>query len=83
MQNQKVISFKISFQTYKRLRSKFSNFTELFQPIADEIALNSNSKTAYTSIYSQHSKYQYIYVSQLKKIINELQEIVEKMKKRG
>jgi len=57
----KVVSFKVSDQTYNILRSKYPNFTALFKPIADKIAKNSARETKYTN--GIHKNFDDLYIS--------------------
>ena len=77
----KVISFKVSEKVYSALKSKKQTFRSIFEPYAIKISQNSDCKIKYTGVYQTNSKRQYIDVCQIEKIIKNLQEIVEKIKK--
>jgi hypothetical protein len=76
----RVISFKCSDETYNILRSKYLNFTELSQPIADEISQKLGKEMSIPIVYQTKPNGLYIYISQIEKNIDKLKEIIEKIK---
>ncbi|MCJ7571753.1 MAG: hypothetical protein MUO82_07740 [Candidatus Thermoplasmatota archaeon] len=72
----KLISFKVDNQDYDRIKKIVKeqklNFTLLFKPIAHNIASGNAQPTKYTKGIPQNSDELYIYISQLKKIIDKI-----------
>ena len=68
----RVVSFKVTEETYNILRSKYPNFTTLFEPIADEIAKNNSNRNKYTRGIHKNNDDLYISLGIIKKTIDKI-----------